>query len=270
MPVDKIFTTDLTPQQVGLIIDDLAHLRLIADLELSPRYPDFDGKPYPLGRCKEIRDKVFSLLQERLKKAQQPGLVLIRQQLEKGIGLEKKWGSLRDEYFQNAMVLGDWYIDVSNDTVNPNKPRVEMLPLNEANFSAISSFEQFVKVARPYWGVEVYQNNVLPALAPLLPLICVNGRGKSRLGYASSDMFSLAMNSQFAASKRILSSLPAPPKELADKWRKLLGELPQNDLLLQQGDPLEYCEEYKDKQYYLDKKICERVLAAYFLLPTSL
>ncbi|MBU2024391.1 MAG: hypothetical protein KJ609_18685, partial [Gammaproteobacteria bacterium] len=145
-------------EKVDIVIKSLANLRLLADLDLVPRYPHFGDKTYPLGRCKEIRDAVFVLLQEKLPQSTDPGLVLIRDMLSKGTVLKKVWGSLRDEYFQNAMVLGDWYLDVSNDTVNPNKPRVEVLPLIESQFYNIASFEQFVKIARSYWNVEVYRN----------------------------------------------------------------------------------------------------------------
>ncbi len=257
----------LNSDQINLIIHDLANLRLAADIELIPKHPSFNGKLYPLGRCKEIRDKVFLFLQESLLKSEEPGLSLIRKQLEQGASLKKVWGSLRDEYFQNAMVLGDWYIDVSNDTVNPNKPRVEILPLNEADFSSISSFEQFVKIARPYWEVEVYRNDIFPAIAPFLPLIYINKRGISRLGYASHETLSLAIKSEFTASQSILSSLPSPPEDVKQKWQKLLENLPHNEFLHPQGDPIQFCKQYQSKQLYLDNSFCNSALDAYFKLP---
>lgn len=52
-----------TPEQCALICADLAHLRLLADLKLAPSIPYFAEKPYPIGRCREIRDEVFALLQ---------------------------------------------------------------------------------------------------------------------------------------------------------------------------------------------------------------
>ncbi len=52
---------NLTPEQLTIVCADLAHLRLIADLKLAPTIPYFAEKPYPIGRCREIRDEVFTL-----------------------------------------------------------------------------------------------------------------------------------------------------------------------------------------------------------------
>ena len=69
---------DLTQQQLTLISIDLAQLRLIADLTLAPTMPYFAEKPYPIGRCREIRDEVFTLLQAQLPHTQKPGLSLLK------------------------------------------------------------------------------------------------------------------------------------------------------------------------------------------------
>src|SRR3546814_19315929 len=37
-------------------------LRRSVDPDLAVQYPAFGGKPYPLGRCREIRDAVLDLL----------------------------------------------------------------------------------------------------------------------------------------------------------------------------------------------------------------
>ncbi|WP_191602157.1 hypothetical protein [Marinomonas algicola] len=264
---NKIGSTDLSSSQIELIINDLAHLRQIADLELLPKHPHFEGKLYPLGRCKEIRDKVFSLLKECLPQTQLPGLLLIKEQLTKGIPLQKQWGSLRDEYFQNAMILGDLYIDVSNDTVNPNKPRVEILPLKDANFGPLSSFEQFIKVAASYWEVEFYQNTIFPALAPFLPLVYIDKKGRSKLGYAGLDLLQLAMQSKFTASKSVMSTLPEPAESIKDEWRKSLKSIPHNDFLHNHEHIQDYFQEYQDKHLYLDSHFCNQALNAYHSLP---
>ena len=257
-------------EKVDIVIKSLANLRLLADLDLVPRYPHFGDKTYPLGRCKEIRDAVFVLLQEKLPQSTDPGLVLIRDMLSKGTMLKKVWGSLRDEYFQNAMVLGDWYLDVSNDTVNPNKPRVEVLPLIESQFYNIASFEQFVKIARSYWNVEVYRNDICPALAPFMPLIYVNEKGVSWMGEANDDMLSMVMKSQFFSAKSILSHLSTPPEAIVNKWQNALSQLKHNSFIHTQGDSLAFCEEYRVKQYHLDSIFRDRVVMAFLELPRGL
>ncbi|SBS30732.1 hypothetical protein MSP8887_02561 [Marinomonas spartinae] len=254
-------------KQVDIIARDLAYLRLQVDLELVPRYPMFLDKAYPLGRCKEIRDEVFALLQEALPKATEPGLVLMREALAKGATLKKVWGSLRDEYFQNAMVLGDWYIDVSNDTVNPNKPRVEILPLAQSRFFRITSFEQFIKIARSYWEVEVYRNDTCPALAPFLPLIYVDAKGGCWMGEANDDMLCLAMDSQFLLSERILTELPTLPTVFRNKWKNSLDSIKNNEFIHGEGQPLDFCRAYRQQQKYLDMPFRDSAVMAYLSLP---
>ncbi|AWY00369.1 hypothetical protein A8139_10425 [Marinomonas primoryensis] len=259
-----------TSEQVDAVVKSLAYLRLLADLDLVPRYPHFGEKTYPLGRCKEIRDAVFALLQEKLPQSTDPGLILMRDMLSKGAVLKKIWGSLRDEYFQNAMVLGDWYLDVSNDTVNPNKPRVEVLPIVTSGFSDISSFEQFVKVARSYWNVKVYRNDIFPALAPFMPMIYVSENGTSWVGEANDDMLSMVMNNQFFSAESILSELPSPPEAIVNNWKKAVLQLKNNSFIHMQGNPLTFCEEYRKKQYHLDFAFRDRVVMAFLELPRNL
>ena len=260
---DSIWNTD----QVNAIVADLAQLRLTVDLELVPKYPYIGSKIYPLGRCREIRDAVFALLEKKLPTATEPGLVLLRDRLAQGDKLRKVWGALRGVYFQNAIAIGDWYLDVSNDTVNPNKPRIEVLPLAQSGLAHITSFEQFVPVARSYWEVTVYRNEVCPALAPYLPLLFISKSGMCWIGDASDDMLAVATNSQFVACESILATLPPPPPEASARWREALSAVQQNDFLHQQGDALRFCELYRNKGYHQDSRIRDSAVMAYLTLP---
>lgn len=255
---------------VTAIVADLARLRLLVDLELVPRYPYLGTKIYPLGRCKEIRDAVFVLLQQRLPDATEPGLVLIRDRLQKGESLKKIWGALRGVYFQNAMAIGDWYIDVSNDTVNPNKPRIEVLPLATSGFAEVTSFEQFISVARKYWEVEVYRNDICPALAPYMPLLYISKSGTCWLGEANDTMLAVATKSQFLASEAILEALPTPPPQALMGWQQVLSQLKHSDFLHQQGNAVEYCQAYRAKLYHQDSTIRDSAVLAYVTLPKSI
>ncbi|PYF83294.1 hypothetical protein DFP75_102390 [Marinomonas alcarazii] len=261
--------TDWGEEQVDAIVKDLAYLRLLVDLELVPRCPMLLDKAYPLGRCKEIRDEVFNLIHKRLLQTTQPGLMLMREALIKGAILKKVWGSLRDEYFQNAMILDDWYIDVSNDTVNPNKPRVEILPLEQSRFFTITSFEQFIKIAHSYWGVEIYCNDVCPALAPFLPLIYVDAKGRCWMGEANDDMLSMTMNSKFCLAERVLSELPTLPDGFKQKWQNSLASISHNPFLHDVGSPLEFCRIYRQQQRHLDKSFRDSAVMAYLSLPKN-
>ncbi len=255
--------------QVNAIIADLAKLRLRVDIDLIAKYPYIGAKIYPLGRCREIRDAVFECLAQKLPTATEPGLVLIRDQLAQGQVLRKIWGALRGVYFQNAMAIGDWYLDVSNDTVNPNKPRIEVMPLATSGFAEITSFEQFVQVAQHYWEVSVYRNEVCPALAPFMPLLLVAKCGTSWLGDATDEMLSVATQSQFRASEQVLTRLPPAPPEALQLWRQALASISHDDFLHQQGDALDYCQRYRNQGYHQHHVERDRAVMAYLRLPNG-
>ncbi|NMH63772.1 hypothetical protein HC757_01040 [Shewanella sp. SHSM-M6] len=257
----------LTAAEIQVIASDLTRLRLRVDLQLAPVYPHFAGKAYPLGRCKEIRDGVYRELLAQIAAPEWPGLALIKQSLDRGAVLKKAWGSLRDEYFQSAMLLDLWYIDVANDTVHPHKPKVEILPLAGSGFAAITSFGQFVKIARAYWEVDIYRNEVCPALAPLLPLLCVGKNNASWLAAANDDMLALAMESRFTVSEAILADLPPPPESIAARWKRALQPLTANDFLHCGGGALEYCQDYRTKGCYFDMTFRDLAVHAYLQLP---
>lgn len=239
-------TPSLTAEQCRSLEKALAYLRLKADLALAPELPHFAGKPYPLGRCNEIRNKVFDLWCEALQQQDEMAFQPIREFLQQGGSLTKVWGSLRDEYFQNAIQVGDWYVDVANDTVNPNKPRVEICQMETSGFGPITSFEQFVAIARTYWEVEIYRNDVVPALAPFLPLLCVNSQGASWLAAANDDMLALATQSGFALSERVLQEMPPVSESLMSRWRQKLSQLAsESPFYERQYDAQVYCQRYR-------------------------
>ncbi|WMN59032.1 hypothetical protein NI389_12495 [Pseudoalteromonas xiamenensis] len=248
----------------------LVMLRVEADLTLLPNLPYFSGKPYPLGRCKEIRDEVYTRFVKALESNTSAPFQKINAYLKQGGVIEKAWGSLRDEYFQNAMIIGKWYVDVSNDTVYPNKPRVEIVELEKANFYPITTFEKFSEIAKKYWEVEVYANTVLPALAPYFPLICVNKKGISWLAAANDNMVAVAMNSQFQLSEQVLRQTPNPPEQVVKSWQSMLNQINQTSAFLsQQGCPETYCEQYRSQNAFTDLNHRNSAVLSFQALPNS-
>lgn len=266
MSIDDKLSWVLTTNEVDAIVADLVQLRLEADLELVPKLPDFLGKTYPQGRCKEIRDAVFDRLQEAVQHADTPGLKLLQQRLLAGGTLEKVWGSLRDTYFQNAMVIDGWYFDVANDTVNPNKPRVEVLPLCESGFSKITSFLQFKLIAERYWNVQVYRNTICPELAPFLPFVFVDRR-RSWIGEASNDMLAVAMTTQFRSVAEVWPCIADLPQDLFEHWQQALKAHRSKPFLSHSGDVLALCQRYKEQLYHLDASIRDQVVMSYLKVP---
>ena len=254
--------------EIDLLAHELANIRLQADLKLAVKIPSFAGKPYPLGRCLEVRDEMFKRIVAVLKQNNAQLAPLREYMQQENAELKKVWGSLRDEYFQNALIVGDWYIDTANDTVNANKPRVEIKPLAASGFAAITSFEQFIQIAKPYWQVTVYKNTAFPALAPYLPLICVSQSGASWLAAANDDMIKLACDSDFNLSEQILAKLPEPDGNLVQRWHAALTKLQfPDELLLQQGQTQSFCQLYRASNKANDQAFRDRVVRAFMSLP---
>lgn len=128
-------------------------VRAQVDPELSRLQPVKLGKAYPLGQCLEIALAV----QQRLRivdEASLPpdaasGLRAFRAYLRAGGSFRQVWGDLRGQYFQNAFQLGGLYVDVSNDTVVPTKPKVEILSFEAANFPPSAAFSSSARLPRP-------------------------------------------------------------------------------------------------------------------------
>ena len=226
-------------------------LREQADAELSARYPSFAGKPYPLGRCLEIRDTVFAALVARIQHPDCPVTQALHGFIaEGGIG-RKIWGVLRESYFQNAIQLGPLYVDVANDTVTVTKPKVEILPIGAAGMVPVASLAHFAAIARRYWGVAIYRNTVFPALAAYYPMICVSESGAAWIEPGSGQVTTLIRRQHMVPSLRFLASLAPPPE---DRVRALYRIKTASDdpLIRAEGDPFTLVAQARAEARYRD------------------
>ncbi|WP_016957661.1 hypothetical protein [Catenovulum agarivorans] len=258
-------TTYFNQTQIDEIVAYLALTRIKADLELVPKYQYFSGKPFPLGRCLEIRDAVYQLMIEDIK-SNKPyeGLSLLINYMKTGFSLNKIWGGLRNSYFQNAMQIGDYYLDVSNDTVNPNKPRVEVLPMVESGFADITDFETFVDIGQRYWQVQMYKNSVCSSLAPFMPILCVEKNGQSWLA-VNDYTIAFSRESKFEKAQNILQKLPEPPKAVQQKWQAVV-EQSTNQNIQNKTSPESYCTQYKRAALHQDENFRNEIVKAFMTL----
>lgn len=187
-------------------------LRASLDGALCAAQPTKLSKPYPLGQCLEISLAVKTQL-KRLNPATlvgppAQGHAALSAFLRHGGQMNQVWGDLRGAYFQNAFLAGTLYIDVSNDTVVPTKPPVEILPFEQARFTAVADFVHFARVAERYWQARIYPNHVLPTLAPYCPLVAVLPDGCVRVEADSGYMFALTQAEHFWPSQAVLNAPP--------------------------------------------------------------
>lgn len=205
----------------------LLAVRRQLDPELERLQPVKLGKPYPLGQCLEIAEAVQKHLrtvsENALPHDAAAGLRALRAFQRAGGDFRRVWGDLRGQYFQNAFQVGTLYIDVANDTVTPTKPKVEILPFDEAQFVPIRDFGHFRQIARSYWQHEVYPNHVLPTLAPHCPLIHVSQSGQISLHEATQYMLAMTRTQAFVPSEAALREL-VMPQAVFERVRDVLQE----------------------------------------------
>jgi hypothetical protein len=233
-------------------------VRAHADLTLEPAQPIKLGKAYPLGQCLEISLAVMRLLEladmsaVRLSNTAAVGQEAFAAFRKAGGALRLVWGDLRGEFFQNAFQLGVLYVDVSNDTVTPTKPKVEILPFEQARLIPVADYRHFARISSRYWKHRVYPNHVLPELAPYCPLIHVTPDGLVSIKDCTEYMVGMTRAGRFAPSEDVLSDEPMPAalfqyiaRALGDVKLKLPRTAEEGRLMA-----LRACREYRSKRWY--------------------
>jgi hypothetical protein len=209
------FLNPVTPALEELFLS----LRAETDQSLGSRAPAKNGKPYPYGYCREITCDVLTRLNDRMKHPRHPAERAIKVYLNRGGTGRRVWGALRDRYFQNALKVGGLYIDVSNDSVDINKPKVEILRMDQSGLEKIRDAAHFVRIGALYWGETFYANHAIPSLAPMFPILGVDRSGRARLHSEGAHMVKLFCGSDFALSERWLEEGPAPPAAVVEALR---------------------------------------------------
>lgn len=232
-------------------------LREGEDERLRKLQPVKLGKPYPIGQCLEItlavQDTLRRLRHYRLEGAAAEGRDALRRFLGAGGTLRQVWGDLRDRYFQNAFLVGTLYVDVSNDTVTPTKPKVEILPFEESGLVPITDYRHFARIAERYWHARLYPNHLLPELAPLIPGIRLTPGGQVQLCDPTEYMLALTQANAFAPSIDLLSQPPMPAELFAVLARRLreFGHETPDTAAEGRRAALQYCGMYRARRTHL-------------------
>lgn len=216
--------TALTRRFLLPVLDELETLflamRAETDTALAPGAIARQDKPYPYGYCLEITQDVVTNLRARNARSRSSAAKAISAFLKHGGAATMVWGVLRDRYFQNAIQMGSLYIDVANDSVDPNKPKVEILPMTESGLELVRDVDHFARIAELYWGIRCYANVALPDLAPLFPIIVVDPLKRVLLQSRTGYMMRLLGGDGFQKSERWLKTAPHPPAEVVTGLRQ--------------------------------------------------
>jgi hypothetical protein len=168
---------------------------------------------YPLGFCGAIRDQVA----ERL--AADP---LFREMIGPGVVLKKVFILLKGVYFQNALQLGNLYVDVANDTVFIDKPKVEWLRIEEVNYQNAEDWRAVAEVGRKYYEVELYPNFLFPLAFPSAPYFAIRASGRIDFFQAQNILFLKDLGDGMRRAMALLDDPGFTRRELPAPYRRLI------------------------------------------------
>lgn len=268
-------------------------IRAHVDVPLERAQPVKLGKTYPLGQCLEISQAVMRLLEQadlsavRLSDAAVAGQAAFAAFRKAGGAFRLVWGDLRGEFFQNAFQLGTLYVDVSNDTVTRTKPKVEILPFEQARLKPVADYRHFARISSRYWKHRVYPNHVLPELAPYCPLIHLTPDGLLSIKDCTEYMVGMTRAGRFSPSEDVLSDEPMPAvlfQYIVQALGEVKSKLPRT---AEEGRvmALRACREYRSKRWYaaqhhgaklvratheMDRKLQQASTARPYIAPSEL
>ncbi|MBI4149733.1 hypothetical protein HY491_04765 [Candidatus Woesearchaeota archaeon] len=124
---------------------------------------------YPIGQCKFIADKVFDGFQR--------GALYQRLQQE-GHPMRVVHGIRDGSFFQNAIQLGPYYVDVANDTLVRERRKVIAQPFAEVDFTQPATLLPYLAIVEKYWGYQVFPNYHYPFLSFTHPYVLITDEGR--------------------------------------------------------------------------------------------
>ena len=152
---------------------------------------------YPVGFCQVIRDAV------RARLCDDPEWRAI---VRRGVVVRDVFVILKGRYFQNAMQVGNLYVDVANDTVDPSKHWLEWAPVREVQYENVTDIARIAEISSAYHGCTVHPNTLFPLLGPVVPLLAVRSNGRVDLLDAAPAVFVKDLRSGLPGYRRWVES----------------------------------------------------------------
>jgi hypothetical protein len=141
----------------------------IGDLEPSDVRGDSNLAVYPVGFCRTICEQVFEALSHT---------ALVQRLCSHGLVFKTVYIMLYGRYFQNAIQIGNLYLDAANDTVDPRKPFLEWMPIRELDYRNLESWDEVISIVESYYHCRVIPNRSFPLLSLFLPFFVVRSNGR--------------------------------------------------------------------------------------------
>lgn len=184
---------------------------------------------YPVGFCNEIRNEVLARM------LADPFFTDLR---TRGVVLRSVFIFLRGSYFQNAIQLGNLYIDAANDTAHPEKPKLDWAPIRKLDYENLNSWIRFAEVATRYLQVSLYPNLFFPLAFPAVPFLSLNSSGNLNLLLAQNIIFAKDFAEGMPRTLELLNDPAWMSRKLPEPYVELLQARCSGNLF--DAFPLEY------------------------------
>ena len=184
---------------------------------------------YPLGFCGQIRDQVLDRLVAD---------AAFRELIGADVVLKKIFVLLKGVYFQNALQLGNLYVDVANDTVFIDKPKIEWLRIEDTPFENADSWSAVAAVGKRYYEVELYPNLLFPLAFPSAPYFAIRASGRIDFFQAQNVIFLKDLGDGLRRAHALLDDPEFCRRPLPEVYRRLIKRACGGNL--HAAFPLEY------------------------------
>ncbi len=190
---------------------------------------EIDWARYPIGFCRHIRDAVL---------AKVPRDPFLQEALAAGVVIKPIFVLLKGSYFQNALQIGNYYVDVANDTVFPEKPKLDWAPIAAVDFENVDSWQRFAAVAETYLKVALFPNLLFPLAFPAAPFFAIRSNGRIDLLVAQHQIALKDLGQNLRRTRELLDNTTLMNRTLPPTYRELLASRYGGNLF--EAFPLEF------------------------------
>jgi hypothetical protein len=127
---------------------------------------------YPIGLCFPITHVGYDYLQ--LKSIHTPEWRFLLEFVNSGGVFKPLWGQISGIFYQTAIQLGSYYIDIANDTVDLNKPKVQISLMKDSEFKNINDLTEYAQINKVYCNYTLIPNFLYPNISLSFPFFKVN------------------------------------------------------------------------------------------------
>ena len=264
---------ELTKKYVLPIIDELMDLIILSRKEFDRGYlssnsskstktiyGQIDINHYPVGHCSIIRDGVFEILKKSS---------VIKELEEKGVIFKHLFVILDSSYTQNAIQLGNLFVDVANDTINPKKEAIYCEDIEDVDFENLEDYQSYYKMVEKYLNLKLYPNLYIPKIEDIFPVVALDADGKCSLLMHQEIILYKDITQNFALAKKFRESNSFQKRVLPKPYIDILKSLQKHLSFGEFGTPTELLDRYFKANDELLKSFCVEMFENEFLSLTS-